>query len=331
MAANLETANAEMERLLAELDKMERAQIGAPNTRPAAEIRLPESGDWSALEKCLCPEAAEAERISGRSLLDPEDGFPDPSMVFDPYEQEDREAAELREVGGFRTMLCGELTITVRPRGNASGRNRGELWAGQVGLATWCGLPEGKRLLTGRRVVELGATLGLAGAAAYHERMGDCAECHLTTWKRAEYANLSRPDANNGCRVYRLNWHDLEGPGDPPAVAIAVLEKMGRVDVALAADVVAHDNGARFARVLKCLATRNPGMVAVVVNKAPHAWFDADFLPEAARLGLAHDVVDCGDLQDALTNNLEMRDVDFTEYRRYTFTLPPPAAKAGGE
>ena len=309
-----------------------------PTRPPDVEIVMPEADleDWPRLDRAHCAAARDAERISGRTLIDEEEDLEDPSCVPNPYEFEDAAEAELREVFPLRTILCGARAIAVRPP--ARWKRSGMLWAGQVGLATWCGLPEGRAALAGARVVELEATLGLAGAAAYDDRLGDCEDCCLTTWREADFENLSRPDANNGCRVERLNWFDLEVAGALGPEAAAALGRVGPMDVALAADVLDDDNGRRFARVLDRLAAANPGLAAVVVQKRPPppgrklAEFLEDndqwgaFLEEARRLGFAVDVVDCADLQQPLANNLEMLDVDFGAYDRATLRRSPTSA-----
>ena len=164
------------------------------------------------------------EAVSGRKLTDAEDSLPDPSFVINENERAEQQLADERSIWVLRMILCGTVSIFVRPLGQQEGKNVGKLWAGQVGLATWCGMPEGKALLVEKRVIELGATLGLVGAAAYNERLGDCAECCLTTFGRENLENLMRPDAHNGCEVMRLNWYDFAGDDGTDVEPAAVHE-----------------------------------------------------------------------------------------------------------
>lgn len=295
--------------------------------------------------------AAAVEEVAGRS--DPEKTLPDPSVVFNYNERDDARLAEEREVHQLRMLLCGKVAIFVRPLGGGV-KNSKKTWPEQVGLATWCGTNAGKAALAGKRVVELGATLGLCGAAAsfsgvfylstrppvsrmrgkdecrpdrYHERLGDCDECCLTAFGEATVANLQRDDANNGCRVARLNWYDFGGDDGNAldGAAAATLADIGPVDVALGANVVDHENGARLARVINHLACANAGFVAFVLHRRASGYLRRDFLPEVERLGLAVDTRPCADLEAPLVNNLEMRGVDWGAYVRLAITRPPGA------
>ena len=238
----------------------------------------------------------------------------------------------------------------VRPPGGRLARGP---WPGHIALATWTGTPEGRELLVDKNVIELGATMGLVGAAAYHDRLGDCAECCLTAFGReivrggveifisarrstvpadrwsfcSQVENLERPDANNGCRVQRLNWYDFEGDdgNDVEAAGKDALASCGRVDVALAAEVVDHDNGLRLAKTLNHMATLNPNFKAVLVEEVGHPWFRDDVLPALARFGFFVDKQTCEDVEKLLENNIEMMGVDWSGWQRVTIWKEPVA------
>ena len=84
-----------------------------PTRPPDVEIVMPEADleDWPRLDRAHCAAARDAERISGRTLIDEEEDLEDPSCVPNPYEFEDAAEAELREVFPLRTILCGARAI----------------------------------------------------------------------------------------------------------------------------------------------------------------------------------------------------------------------------
>ena len=260
-----------------------------------------------------------AEEISGRTLQNDEDTLEDPSAVFNLNEDEDERLAEERAIHTLRMLYCGRVAVWVRPLGGARAHVK-EIWAEQVGLATWCGMAAGQAALKGKRVVELGATLGLVGGAAYHERLGDCDECCLTAIGKEVVENLQRDDANNGCEVARLNWHDFGGDdgNDLEGAAQATLADIGPIDVALGANIIGREDGERLARVINHLAGARAGFFAVLLHEAKSRYLVHDFLPEAARLGLSVETTSCADLEEPLINNIEMRGVPWGDYVRLT-------------
>ena len=121
MAAAVIDENAQRPMSVEEELKNFRATWDAPDpTRPPdVEIVMPEADleDWPRLDRAHCAAARDAERISGRTLIDEEEDLEDPSCVPNPYEFEDAAEAELREVFPLRTILCGARAIAVRPSG----------------------------------------------------------------------------------------------------------------------------------------------------------------------------------------------------------------------